>query len=81
MKKILSVILIIVFTLSGSVLSLASGEVITQDSQGNSSNITVDYNAGVTYTVTIPASVAFSDAEKEVERSLQVSNVVLGLSH
>ncbi len=77
MKKLFSVILVVCFALSSPIISLAAGETITQDSQENSGNITVNYNAGVTYTVTIPASVTFSDTEKEVERSLQVSNVVL----
>lgn len=77
MKKLLSVILIVLFTFGSSVISLAAGETITQDSSENSGNITVDYNEEVTYTVTIPASVTFSDSEKEVERSLQVSNAVL----
>ena len=77
MKKWVFVILIVFLTLSSLTVSLASGETITQDSKENSGNITVDYNAGVTYTVTIPASVTFSDAEKQVERSLQVSDVVL----
>lgn len=77
MKKWVFVILIVFLTLSSLTVSLASGETITQDSKENSGNITVDYNAGVTYTVTIPASVTFSDTEKQVERSLQVSDVVL----
>ena len=77
MKKLLSFMLIVFFALNASIVSRAGGETITQDSRENSGNITVGYNAGVTYTVTIPASVTFSDTEKEVERSLQVSDVVL----
>ena len=77
MKKWFACILTVFFTLSVPSVSLAEGETITQDSQENSGNITVGYNAEVTYTVTIPASVTFSDTEKEIERSLQVSDVVL----
>ncbi len=77
MKKWFSLILAVLVILYGSFVSRAEGEILTQDSPDNSGNITVDYNAAVTYTVTIPASVTFSDTETEVERSLQVSNVVL----
>ena len=77
MKKILSVILLVLFTCSISVISMAAGQPITQDSEGKSSNITVSYNAGATYTVTIPASVTFSDNEKQIQRSLAVSDLVL----
>ncbi len=77
MKRILSLVLLMSFILPGSVILRTAGETITQDSGESSSSLTVDYNAGVTYTVTIPASVTFSDTEKEVERALQVSNVVL----
>ncbi len=76
-KKMLSAGLLVFFTVSSMTLSLAAGETITQDSQGKNSDITVNYNAGVSYTVTIPASVTFSETEKEVERSLLVSDVVL----
>ncbi len=77
MKKWIALILTVSIVFFSPITSLAEGETITQDSQANSGNITVGYNAGVTYTVTIPASVTFSDAEKEVERPLQVSNVLL----
>ncbi len=77
MKKWFFVILIVILFFGSMTVSQASGETITQDSEENSGNITVDYNAGVTYTLTIPASVSFSDTETQVERSLQVSNVVL----
>ena len=55
----------------------ASGEIITQDSLENGTSVTVGYNAGVSYTVTIPANVTFSDDEKKVESSLLASDVVL----
>ncbi len=77
MKKILSMMLLMCFILPGPMILRTAGETITQASGGNSGSLTVDYNAGVTYTVTIPASVTFSDTEKEVERALQVNNVVL----
>lgn len=74
----LAVIVIGIFIFHISVLSLmAAGETITQDSGEKSGNITVGYDAGVSYTVTIPANVTFTDTEKSVERGLQVSNVVL----
>lgn len=78
MKKIITAILSVLCYLNISIVSLAfSGETITQDSQKKSGDITVGYNAEVTYTVTIPASVTFTDAEKEIERPLMVSNVIL----
>lgn len=77
MKRILSVLLLMSFVLPGPVILRTAGKTITQDSGESSGSLTVDYNAGVTYTVTIPASVTFSDTEKEVERALQVNNVVL----
>ena len=77
MKRILSLILLMSFILPGPVILRTAGGTITQDSGESSGSLTVDYNAGVTYTVTIPASVTFSDTEKEVERALQVNNVVL----
>lgn len=76
MKKMLAVICTVFLILNVSGISLAE-ETITQNSQVNSTDITVGYNAGVTYTVTIPASVAFSDSEKRVQRALQVDDVVL----
>lgn len=77
MKKLLSVILFAAITLGTSFISLASEEVITQDSQEKSGQITVDYNAGVSYTVTIPASVTFTDNKKTDERGLEVKEVLL----
>lgn len=76
MKKILSVIISVVIAL-WMPMNLLAAEEITQDSNEKSGKISVDYNAGVTYNVTIPASVTFTDAEKSVERGIQASNVVL----
>ena len=77
MKKCLSIILMFFLIFSSSVVLLAEEETITQNSPDNSDNITVDYDAGVTYTVTIPANVTFTDTEKEIERSMQIRDVVL----
>lgn len=77
MKKITVCFLPLILALSISVISLAEGETITQDSPQNSGEITVGYSVGVNYTLTIPASVTFSDSEKEIQRSLQVSDVIL----
>lgn len=78
MIKILSVIMLAIIALGMPIISLAAeDEIITQDSEEKSGKITVDYNMGVTYTVTIPASVTFTDAEKTVERGLLVDNVSL----
>lgn len=77
MKQLLSMIMIVILSFSISMDALASGEKITQDSQEKVGNVTVGYNVGVTYTVTIPANVTFTDTEKTVERPLQVTNVVL----
>ena len=78
MKKLLPFIMMIVFIFHLSAVSLvAAGEAITQDSPEKTGNTTVGYDAGVTYTVTIPANVTFTDTEKSVERPLLVSNVVL----
>lgn len=77
MKRLLSVILFVTITLGTSFISLAAGDVITQDSQEKSGQITVDYNAEVSYTVTIPASVTFTDSEKNIERPLEVKDVMM----
>lgn len=78
MKKLSVVILTAVLLLAGPSLRLASaGDIITQDSGEKSGNITVGYDAGVAYTVTIPASVTFTDSEKRIERPLQVNDIVL----
>ena len=64
MKKLLPIIAIIVFVFHISVVSLAAaGEAITQDAREKTGNTTVGYDAGVSYTVTIPANVTFIDTE------------------
>lgn len=82
MKKILSVIMMVLMTLGMPMYSLASeGMAITQDSQEKSGNTNVDYNLEETYTVIFPASVTFTDTEKSIDRGLQVSDVVLQEGH
>ena len=82
MKKILSVIMMVLMTLGMPMYSLASeGMAITQDSPEKSGNTNVDYNLEETYTVTFPASVTFTDTEKSIDRGLQVSDVVLQEGH
>ncbi len=78
MKKLLSVIMsgMIVTGMSFGTLA-ASDSVITQSSQEKSGTINIGYDLGVTYTVTIPASVTFTDTEKTVERSLLASDVFI----
>lgn len=78
MKKFIAIIMSIVMVLKMPIYLLADeNTTITQDSKDKSGNINIDYYADVTYNVTIPASVTFTDTEKTVERGLQVSNVVL----
>lgn len=82
MKKILSVIMMVLMILGMPMYSLASeGMEITQDSPEKSGNTNVDYNLEETYTVIFPASVTFTDAEKSIDRGLQVSDVVLQEGH
>ena len=78
MKKIISIIMVVVMTLGLPISSQASGgETITQDSEEKSGNTNVDYNAEETYTVVFPASVTFMDTETSIDRGVQVSDVVL----
>lgn len=82
MKKILSVIMMVLMILGMPMYSLASkGMAITQDSPEKSGNTNVDYNLEETYTVIFPASVTFTDTEKSIDRGLQVSDVVLQEGH
>lgn len=78
MKKLLWLMTFMTMTLGAPILKMAAvGGTITQESGDPSGKINVEYSMGVTYTVTIPASVTFTDAEKRVERSLQVTDVML----
>ncbi len=78
MKKILSIIVAAAIAVIMPISSFAAENVeINQDSEQKSSSISVDYNMDLAYTVTIPASVTFTDTEKTVERTIQVSGVLI----
>lgn len=78
MKKTACVLLAIVLTvLLGAGAVAAEGAQIDQDSPEQSGSLNVEYDMGVAYTVTIPASVTFTDGEKTAERGLQASDVML----
>lgn len=51
----------------------SAAEITTEGSHA----VSIDYNAEVSYKVTIPASVIFSKEETTAERALQASDVVL----
>lgn len=74
MKKILSsaVIGVMIFELL-PIHSLAAD--ITQDSASKSGEINVNYDMSTEYTVTIPASVNFTDSERTIDRPLQANDV------
>ena len=55
----------------------AEGTTITQGSKDKSGSVNIDYYADVSYEVTIPASVTFTDTDTTIERGLQVRNVML----
>ena len=81
-KKIASVIIIVLMTLGVPIYALASEETaIPQDTQEKSGITNVDYDLEETYMVAFPASVTFTDAEKSIDRGLQVSDVVLSEGH
>ena len=72
MKKLLTaaaVLAILPFT--------ASAETIDQSAADKTGTISADHYVDVSYTVTIPAGVTFTDSEKVVERPLQASGVFL----
>lgn len=78
MKKWLAIIMTTVMILGMPMLPLTvKGEEITLDSREQSGKININYNMEVSYTVTIPASVTFTDTEKNVERSLLAKDVLL----
>lgn len=52
-------------------------EIIDQTSVNNSSTMSVEHNVDLSYKVTIPANVTFTNSEKIIERSLQASEVYL----
>ncbi len=63
-----------VFLLAGA---SAGSQVIDGDPE-NSGSVSVNYNGGISYKVTIPASVTFKRTEKSLERPLSATDVVLG---
>ncbi len=78
MKKLLSVIISAIMIVMISITSFAAeNSVITQDNIEKKGSITVDYNMKESYTVTIPASISFTDTQKTVERALQVEDIAI----
>ena len=78
MKKIVTMLLVAALVFLLPVGVRAAGEMeISQNSQEKSGAINVDYIVDMSYTVTIPASVTFTDSVKSVDRPLQVSDVRL----
>lgn len=78
LKKILSFIMsAALFLIMPGAAPTAAEEDITYDSTEKSGKINIDYSMEVSYTVTIPASVTFSDNEKQAERSIQARDVML----
>lgn len=74
MKKLLSAAVIGVMTLELlPIHSFAAN--ITQDSANKSGEINVNYDMDTEYTVTIPASVNFTDSERTIDRPLQANDV------
>lgn len=74
MKKLLSAAVIGIMTLE--LLPIHSfAEDITQNSANKSGEINVNYDMDTEYTVTIPASVNFTDSERTIDRPLQANDV------
>lgn len=74
MKKLLSAAVIGIMTLELlPIYSFAAD--ITQDSANKSGEINVNYDMDTEYTVTIPASVNFTDSERTIDRPLQANDV------
>lgn len=74
MKKLLSAVMIGVMALELLPIHSFAAD-ITQDSSDKRGEINVNYDMDTEYTVTIPASVTFSESEKTVERPLQAAGV------
>lgn len=80
MRKILSVIIAAVIAsvmMTIPVDADSTGIVINKESIEQSGDITIDYALDESYTVTIPASVTFTDEVRSVERSMWAEEVVL----
>lgn len=74
MKKILSTAVIGVMTLALLPIHSFAAD-ITQESVNKSGEINVNYDMDTEYTVTIPASVNFTDSERTIDRPLQANGV------
>ena len=74
MKKILSLVLALVFMFALAIPAFAETE--TLNSSNASHDVTATYNVGQGYTVTIPSAIAF-DANKTASETVTVSNVFI----
>ncbi len=77
MKKILAALTAAAALLTAPFLTTSAEETIDQDSPDKSGQMNISYNSGISYIMTIPASVTFTDSEKSAERGIQVDNVFL----
>ena len=77
MKKLIFIITAAVLIFTAVIFPAAAEEIIDQDSANKSGNINVSYNAEVSYTVTIPAGITFTESEKSIERGISANNVSL----
>ena len=76
MKKKLFSVLLALAAMPAAAFS-ADETIIDNYSADKSGSISVDYDLDVSYTVTIPANVTFTDTEKTADRALEAKNVVL----
>lgn len=74
MKKLLSAVVIGVMALKLLPIHSFAAD-ITQGSKNKSGEINVNYDMDTEYTVTIPASVKFTDSERTIDRPLQANGV------
>lgn len=74
MKKLVSAAVISVMALDLLQIHSFAAD-ITQDSTSKSGEINVNYDMETEYTVTIPASVNFTENEKTIDRPLQATGV------
>lgn len=78
MNKLLLAFMSVMIVLCLPIYSMAAGDTtITQDTEEKSGKINIDYSVEENYIVVIPASVTFTDAEKSIDRALEVRNVIL----
>ena len=75
MNKLLLAFMSVMIVLCLPIYSMAAGDTtITQDTEEKSGKINIDYSVEENYIVVIPASVTFTDAEKSIDRALEVTN-------